>query len=41
MRDILIYQYFGVDLNFIWEVVKKDLPKLKKQIIAINNEIKS
>lgn len=41
MRDILIHQYFGVDLDLTWEVVKKDLPKLKKQIIAINNEIES
>ncbi len=35
MRDILIHQYFGIDLNLTWEVIEKDLPKLKKQIISI------
>jgi len=35
MRDILIHQYFGIDLNLTWEVIEKDLPKLKKQIVSI------
>lgn len=39
MRDILIHQYFGVDLELTWEVVKIDLPKLKKSIIFILNEM--
>ncbi len=38
MRDILIHQYFGVDLELTWEVIKVDLPKLKKSIISIINE---
>ena len=38
MRDILIHQYFGVDLDLTWEVIKEDLPKLKKQITSINEE---
>lgn len=41
MRDILIHQYFGIDLDLMWEVVKKDLPELKKQIIEINSKIES
>ena len=40
MRDILIHQYFGIDLNLTWEVIEKDLPKLKNQIITIKKEIK-
>lgn len=35
MRDRLIHHYFGVDLNRIWRVVKKDIPRLKKQIQEI------
>lgn len=31
LRDILIHQYFGVDLDLVWEIVNKDIPKLKKQ----------
>ena len=34
-RDILIHAYFGVDLDKIWDVIEKDLPKLKKEIIKI------
>ncbi|MBY9002646.1 MAG: DUF86 domain-containing protein [Candidatus Lokiarchaeota archaeon] len=39
MRDILIQQYFGVDLELTWEVIRADLPKLKKQIIDIKNDL--
>ena len=39
MRDILIHQYFGVDLNLTWQVIDVDLPKLKKQITEIKKEI--
>jgi len=35
MRDKLIHYYFGVDLDKVWDVVKKNLPKLKKQIKEI------
>ena len=40
MRDILIHQYFGVDLNLTWEVIEKDLPELKKQINRIKKDLK-
>jgi len=39
MRDILIHQYFGIDLDLTWQVIYRDLPKLKKQIIDIKKEI--
>ncbi len=32
MRNILIHEYFGVDKERVWEVVRKDLSKLKKEI---------
>jgi uncharacterized protein with HEPN domain len=32
LRDVLIHQYFGVDLLLLWNVVKNDIPELKKQI---------
>lgn len=35
MRDILIHGYFGVDLDLVWSVVKKDLPGLKQKISKI------
>jgi uncharacterized protein with HEPN domain len=39
MRDILIHNYFGIDVDAVWNVVKKDLPKLKKEIkFILKNE---
>ena len=33
MRDILIHEYFGVDLELTWKVAKKDIHNLKSQIL--------
>ena len=29
-RDKIIHHYFGIDLNAVWDMVKEDLPILKK-----------
>ncbi|MBO3798282.1 MAG: DUF86 domain-containing protein [Thermoproteota archaeon] len=29
MRDKLIHEYFGVDLQRVWKTVREDIPKLK------------
>ncbi len=39
MRDILIHEYFGVDLEEVWNTATKDIPKLKQQIEAILKEL--
>ena len=39
-RDKMIHHYFGVDLNIVWEIIKKDLPILGKQIKKIKEELK-
>lgn len=28
MRDILIHQYFGVNLEVVWETVSRDIPQI-------------
>lgn len=35
MRDKLIHDYFGVDIDAVWLTVKKDLPILKKKLEEI------
>jgi uncharacterized protein with HEPN domain len=35
MRNVLVHEYFRVDLDLIWKTVEKDVPKLKKQILKI------
>lgn len=32
LRNILIHEYFGIDDEIIWDVVKNHLPDLKKEI---------
>ncbi len=34
-RDKIIHHYFGIKLEIIWNIIKKDLPILKKQINEI------
>ena len=36
-RNKLIHQYFGVDLDLIWDIVKIELPKLQRQFEEILN----
>jgi uncharacterized protein with HEPN domain len=38
MRDILIHDYFGVDLELTWTTVKESLPDLKKKLSHIADE---
>jgi len=35
MRDKLIHDYFGVDIEKVWLTVQNDIPFLKKQISRI------
>lgn len=35
MRDKLIHEYFGVDLNLVWDVVERELPTLRPRIAAL------
>lgn len=37
LRDVLIHDYMGVDINIVWNVVEKDLPELEKQITKLLN----
>ncbi len=32
MRDILIHEYFGIDIDLTWQVVERDLPELKNMM---------
>jgi uncharacterized protein with HEPN domain len=39
LRDILIHEYFGVNIRRAWKVVTEDLPSLKIKIIEVKKEI--
>lgn len=35
MRDMMIHEYFGIDLELTWKMVKDDLPALRKELSQI------
>ena len=39
LRDKLIHQYFGVNWNRVWDVIKNWIPEIKEDIERILNEI--
>ncbi|MBS7611363.1 DUF86 domain-containing protein [Candidatus Bathyarchaeota archaeon] len=39
MRDILIHEYFGVDLELTWKVVEEEIADLKKKILKMKEEL--
>ena len=39
MRDILIHEYFGVDLELTWKVVKEDIADLKQRILRVKEDL--
>jgi uncharacterized protein with HEPN domain len=37
LRNRIVHDYFGLDLEIIWEIIQHDLPELEKQIRALQN----
>ncbi|MDD1689971.1 MAG: DUF86 domain-containing protein [Methanoregula sp.] len=35
MRHLLVHQYFGIDLDEVWNTTERDLPLLKQEINRI------
>ncbi|MFB6276395.1 MAG: DUF86 domain-containing protein [Halothece sp.] len=38
LRDRLIHNYFGVNLDIVWQIVVQELPKVSSQLEIILNE---
>jgi uncharacterized protein with HEPN domain len=39
LRNILVHQYFGIDLRQVWETAELDMPILKAKVREILQEI--
>jgi len=37
MRDKMIHEYFGVDIEIIWKTIKEDIPSLKPLIQVLKS----
>ncbi len=40
LRDILIHDYFGIDLEVLWDIIEHQIPDLNKKIKEIFKDIK-
>jgi len=38
MRNKLIHEYFGVDIQILWETVRRDIPSLKPVVRKLVRE---
>lgn len=39
MRDKLIHDYFGVDIDAVWDTVEKDIPILKNRLKELTERV--
>jgi len=39
MRHVLVHDYFDIDLDIVWKVISRDIPKLKNKIKVILEEM--
>jgi uncharacterized protein with HEPN domain len=35
LRNVIVHEYFGVDLEVVWQVIERDLPALKHRVQEI------
>jgi len=41
LRDKMIHDYFGVNWDIVWDVIKNQIPKLKEQVENILDKVDS
>jgi uncharacterized protein with HEPN domain len=39
MRNVLIHDYTAIDLDIVWVAVERDLPALKRQVQALQEDL--
>jgi uncharacterized protein with HEPN domain len=39
MRDILVHEYFGVDLELTWKAAREDVLELRNKILKVKNDL--
>lgn len=39
LGNILVHEYYVIDENVVWNIITKDLPKLKGQIISLSDRL--
>jgi uncharacterized protein with HEPN domain len=39
MRDVVVHDYLGIDMEMTWKVVIDDIPQLKKKILKLKEDL--
>jgi len=39
MRNIIVHNYMGIDLDYVWEVIVRDIEQLKENIIKFKEQL--
>ena len=39
-RDKVIHHYFMINLDVVWDIIRKDIPELKKEILKVREDLK-
>jgi uncharacterized protein with HEPN domain len=38
LRDVLIHQYFGIDVDILWNIIQNKLPSLEVSVRTLRGE---
>jgi len=41
MRNVLVHDYFGVDMEEVWVAVQRDIPDLKRKVQSLLHRLPS
>jgi uncharacterized protein with HEPN domain len=41
MRNLIVHEYFGVDLNIVWQAATQKLPELRRECVQILNDFEA
>jgi uncharacterized protein with HEPN domain len=39
LRNILVHEYFGLNMDQVWTMIQKDLPQMEEQVRHIRSQI--
>ena len=39
LRNVVIHEYFGLDITIIWKIIHENIPEFKKQVLLIIDEM--
>ncbi|HXJ95317.1 MAG TPA: DUF86 domain-containing protein [Terriglobia bacterium] len=38
-RNLLVHNYLGIDLNIVWDILQRDVPRLKQAVQAMYDDL--